>query len=596
MSDYDAEYERQRQIDEEYVRTLNEYNRAVDYHNRLVVDVARAQEDVFSGINVVKRRHDAVQPHLENTAANTDREQVVAENVSRTIDDLVDSYRLLKNGSTASKNLTGDYDKYNVRYGLYNELRRVALGYVVGLDANIWKSDEPRQKVEKMYLANTDYWLAYATMAVMLWASDEKEACERAVFKSMQINERKSALFFLLASLRFNRIEAAREWYGVYFDLVDSGGVGEEIIYILQVLLCGALGADVEFARTVQEKIRFLLEESSRDSASKKAVRETIDGYFDAYISVTRKEFIALKHICPEYDDMMSLLSDAEKNAKLRDYFKSVISEDAPLSDRLAERIEDALYALISASDDAEQELLDKIAYEEMVVKANGRLDEARASFDNYMKQKAENRNLALIMTNNALGADSKADSRVKKFALSFIRKPALEGAEKYAQYRKKEKQVYGYEIDGCKLSGDENSFETNKTVLKKHYDGLIKARIKEDKDVSLSNKLVAVFGLLAAVFVVLAIVGFVIPWKTSASVTLLLLSLVLIGVTVGLIMLGVTQREKIRKSFDYRIENGMKMLETGLKDLASWRAAYREADSVHEELIKVLKEVNANE
>ena len=53
MSDYDAEYERQRQIDEEYVRTLNEYNRAVDYHNRLVVDVARAQEDVFSGINVV---------------------------------------------------------------------------------------------------------------------------------------------------------------------------------------------------------------------------------------------------------------------------------------------------------------------------------------------------------------------------------------------------------------------------------------------------------------------------------------------------------------------------------------------------------------
>ncbi len=77
MSDYDAEYERQRQIDEEYVRTLNEYNRAVDYHNRLVVDVARAQEDVFSGINVVKRLHDAVQPHLENTAANTDREQVV---------------------------------------------------------------------------------------------------------------------------------------------------------------------------------------------------------------------------------------------------------------------------------------------------------------------------------------------------------------------------------------------------------------------------------------------------------------------------------------------------------------------------------------
>ena len=51
-----------------------------------------------------------------------------------------------------------------------------------------------------MYLANTEYWLAYATMAVMLWASNEREACERAVAKSMQINERKSSLFFLLAS------------------------------------------------------------------------------------------------------------------------------------------------------------------------------------------------------------------------------------------------------------------------------------------------------------------------------------------------------------------------------------------------------------
>ncbi|MCI9032256.1 MAG: hypothetical protein HFK09_07070 [Clostridia bacterium] len=596
MSDYDAEYERQRQIDEEYVRTLNEYNRAVEYHNRLVVDVARAQEDVFSGIDVVRRLHDAVQPHLENTAVNTDKEQVVAENVSRTIDDLVDSYRLLKNGSTASKNLTGDYDKYNVRYGLYNELRQVALGYVVGLDANIWKSDEPRQKVEKMYLANTDYWLAYATMAVMLWASDEREACERAVFKSMQINERKSALFFLLASLRFDRIEAAREWYRVYFDLVDGGGVGEEIIYILQVLLCGALGADAEFARAVQEKIRSLLEESNRDPASRRAVQEAVDGYFDAYISVTRKEFVALKHICPEYDDMMSLLSDAEKNAKLRDYFKSVISEDAPLSDRLAERIEDALYALISSNDDAEQELLDKIAYEEMVVKANGRIDEAKASFDNYLMQKAQNRNLALIMTNSALGADSKADSRVKKFALSFIRKEAVAGAEKYAGYREREKAVYDYAIDGCKLSGDENSFGENKPKLLKHYDGLIKARIKEDKQVSLSNKLTAIFAVMTALFAVLTVVGFVVGWKTSASVTLLMLALVAAGAAAGLVMLGITQREKIRRSFDYRIENGVKMLETGLKDLAGWRAAYREADSVYDELLKVLKEVNANE
>ena len=100
----------------------------------------------------------------------------------------------------------------------------------------------------------------------------------------------------------------------------------------------------------------------------------------------------------------------------------------------------------------------------------------------------------------------------------------------------------------------------------------------------------------MTAVFAVLAVVGFVVGWKTSASVTLLMLALVAAGAAAGLVMLGITQREKIRRSFDYRIENGVKMLETGLKDLAGWRAAYREADSVYDELLKVLKEVNANE
>ena len=591
----EEEYAEQQRIDDAYNRAYNDLQRAAAEHDALYRQMQLSQRDVEQGINLVSRLHGAVEPHLSSTAVNTDKEQVIAENVSRTIDDLADSYKLLKNGSTASKNLTGDYDRYYTYYGLYNELRQVSLGYVVGLDANLWRSDEPRKKVEKMYLANTDYWLAYATMAVMLWASNEEEACDRAIYKSMQINERKSALFFLLANLRFNRIDAARQWYKVYFDLVDAGGVGEEIIYIIQVLLSGALGADADFARLVQTRLSELLNESKKDIASKKAVKETIDGYFSSYISVTRKEYMDLKHICGEYDELIELLSSAEKNARLRDYFSSVLTESSPLSDRLAERIEDALYALISSNDDAEQELLDKIAYEEMVVKANGRLDVAKESYDEYLRQKAENKNLALIMTRNALGADSKADSRVKQFALAFIRNETLEGAKTFAKYRSREKAELDFEIDGCKMHGDENSFETNKPILARHYEGMIKARIKSDKSVSLSNKLTAIFAVLSVVFIVLTVVGFATEWKTSACVTLLVIGLVLAAVTAGLITLGAEQRSKIRKSFEYRIANGTKMLEDGLKQLAEWRRDYKQADAVHEELIKVLKEVNVN-
>ena len=591
----EAEAQRQQELINRYNALVREQNYEADRFNRLQYEVASCQQDIGESIAIISDLKRAVMPHLESTADETDKEEVIASNVSMTIDDLVEKYKLLKNGSTASKNLTGDYDTYYTKYGLYSDLRRVSLGYVVGLDANIWNSDAPRKTVEKMYLANTDYWLAYATMAVMLWASDEKEACERAVSKSMQIDERRSALYFLLASLRFNRTEAAKQWYRVYFDLVDSGGVGEEIIYILQVLLCGALGPDAEFADMVKTRMTELLAESKSDAMRRKELQDSVDGYFSSYISVTRKEYLDLKHICGDYPQMLGLLSLAEKNELLRDYFKSVLTASSPLSDRLSERIEDALYALISSYDVAEEELLDKIKYEEFVVKANGDLDAAQASFGQYMKEKEKSHNLALIMAHTALGRASKADVRVKQYALEYIGPEALAGAEKFAGYRSREKKEYDFEVDGCKLHGDENSFEANKPKLLEYYDGIVKNSIKTDKSVKSVKKVLGGGAALFVLFAVLSAVSFIVGWGTGANVTLIIIAVLGVGM-IALSAVGLhSQNVRIRKSYEFRINNGIKMLDDGLKDLAAWRNDYRTADAVHAELINVLKEVMNN-
>lgn len=594
MSEYDSEAAEIERLTNEYNRLVDVRNREAHRHNTLVIETAECENNVECTIGIIDSLHGTVLPPLTSTAKDTEKEQVVAENVSRTINDLVDSYKLLKNGSTASKNLTGYQEKYYTYYGSYNDLRQVSLGYVVGLDANIWQSDAPRQTVEKMYLANTDYWLAYATMAVMLWASDEPEACQRAVAKSMQINERRSALFFLLASIRFNRFDAAKEWYRVYFDLVDSSGMGEEIVCILQVLLCGALGADLEFAKTVQSRMRTLLEETRGDVTARTETQNVVDGYFSGYMSKTDKEYLALKHICGSYDEMMNLLSDAEKNAKLRDAFSEVINTESPLSDRLSERIEDALYALISSYDDSEQELLDKIAYEETVVKAKGNLEEAQVAYDKIMESKRQNHNLGVIMANTALSRQSKADLRVKKFALDFVRPECAEGAKRFSKYREREKASYDFEIDGCKMHGDENSFEQNKTVLEKHYDDMIKTKIKSDESSTNMKKAALIMCLIAAVFTVLTVVSLAVGWATSTFVTFLLITILLWGVFALCVFLKYERAQKIRRSFEYRIRNGVKMLEDGLTQLGEWRTAYRQADEVYAELINVLKEVNS--
>lgn len=591
MSDYDPEYERQVQLLNEYNRLVAEFNRLVEEHNVLVVEVGNCQRDVAASISIIDKLNEIVPPPMSVNTEETIKKEVIAANVSRTIDDLVESYRQLKNGSTASKNLTGSYDKYYTLYGTYNALRRVSIGYVVGLDSNLWTSDAPRVQVEKMYLANTDYWLAYATMAVMLWASEEQEACERAVSKSMQMNERKSALFFLLASLRFNRIEAAREWYKVYFKLVDENGVGDEIIYILQALLSGALGSDPDFSKEVGERFKTLLERARGLTATKNLVRESVDNHINALISVTDKEFIALKHICTEYDEMMELVSSAEKNEMLKNYFLSIIQSDFSLSDRLAERIEDTLHSLISTYDDNEQALMDKIAYEEAVVKANGRIDVAEESYRKMMAERDNQNNMALIMTDAALDSKMKTDGRVRKFCLDSIKDDCIEGVKRFGQYRRKEKKVYPLNVDGCALSGDENSFQENEAKLLKYYDGIVKQKVKADKSYRTCGTALIVAALAFLLFTVLGVVGFVASWGTGASVTLLVLGIVALGIAVFMIFMRSDQAKKIRKAYEYRIKNGVKMLKTGLEDMARWRQYYKERDAIHEEVLRVLKE-----
>lgn len=598
--DLNEEYERQLRLQQEYEQYRVAYNQEVEREKILVADLNGCIQDVNLAARIISGIQRIVAPPLESTQKRTDHEQVIAYNASIAIDDVVDKYKLMSAGSTASKNLTGLQDKYDTYYGLYNQLRQVSLGYVVGADKEFWQSDAPRQMVEKSYLANTDYWLAYAIMAVVLWVSDEQNACNRAIAKAMEMDARRSALFFLLVTVRFNRMEEAREWYSLYFRLIDLNGLNEDILYLLQVLLSGALGADMRFAAQVRDKMKSLYAEAAKDFNSTRLAQESVDNYFNAFVSVTDKEFLGFKHICADYDAMMSLLSDAEKNDLLRKYFLTVLNEESPLSDRLSERIEDALYSLISANDVNEQKLLDKIRYQEMIVKANGDVKAADQAYASLMSERKTEKNLILIMLNSILDPKSKADARVKKFSMSFVRHYCVAGAERFSQYRKREKRDFDLEVDGCKLHGDENSFAQNKPKLQAYYNGLIAERIRGDKKVKNLAIGAAVCALLCVLFAVVGVLGLLIPAEqpflaVGQAISFFVITAVTLAGFILCLFFRHGEKEKIRKSFEFRIANGMRMLEEGLQDMAAWRTAYHEADAVYDELIKVLKEETTN-
>lgn len=185
------EYEREQA---EIERLINEINRVVDENNRLTVEINQALSDISVLQNNVVSLHNSLEPRMRGVSGEVEFNSEQTQAVSQAIQELSTQYFTFKALSTASKNVTQYTDEYYTRFSYYNKLRRITLGYVIGLDSNFVSDKNMRQVVEKAYLQNSEYWLAYATMAVMLWASDEQEAAKRALDKAMFINPQRASI------------------------------------------------------------------------------------------------------------------------------------------------------------------------------------------------------------------------------------------------------------------------------------------------------------------------------------------------------------------------------------------------------------------
>ena len=246
----------------EYNRLVNEYNRLVAENNRMIEEINYAQESMVVLANNMATVSANVVPNVKYVSEQVNVADTDVSTLMRALEDLTRQYFIFKELSTASKNLTQYNDEYFTKFQFFNELRRITLGYVIGLDSYIISNESLRKKVEKCYLANTDYWLAYAIMSVMLWASNEKSAAYRALHKALKMDSKKSSVFYMLVNLRFGRIDPAAKWYLYYLDRTDVNDLGDEWQKLLQAYLSGALGADPKLEKAAEEYYQKIFEQT----------------------------------------------------------------------------------------------------------------------------------------------------------------------------------------------------------------------------------------------------------------------------------------------------------------------------------------------
>lgn len=565
---------------EERQRLVNQINSLVNQINRTIQENAQLEQELIYAANQVVRLIDnaghmdvEVNEVMSYLSQDVGEAEVVTTDLFEALNELSRQYFTFKSLSTASKCISQFTDEYNTKFSYYNELRRITLGYVIGLDAHIVSSEALRKKVEKAYLQNTEYWLAYCISAVQLWASNEKEAAGRAVSKSLSINYFSACLFYLLINLRFARIDAAKKWYLNYLDKADMNSLGDEWKYLLLAYLSGAFGADAEFQSAVAKCFMNMLSQMSLTSVDLgKRFSSRAEEFARTFLHKTEAEFVTLKKTCGQYEELIQLLSDAEKNAIIAKYYNTVAEQEAKTGEDLPQRIENVLYSLINNYDDDEYDVVKKIKYNEAIISARGDLSAAQANFNSAYPSRKSGNNFADLLLQWIFSEDtSQTDIRVRRFSISMMKEHLIKGFEAFSEnYRKKEKDKYDITIDECPLNCSEDDFEASRDILEKHYE---KNKLKN----MLKDKFILIFGgVCASALLLLIITAFF-----YNPITLV------IGILSGLMGSFLFWRRivDVENILKEKQRLGVNVLKRALDELKLWRSSYRQEDGRNADL-----------
>lgn len=577
----DEEIQRER---EEAERLIREINATIDRINQLSRENIQLERELEEAIRNVRILTDncgemdrAVYQEMSFLSGRVGEADLSTKHVFDALNELTTQYLAFKQISTASKNVTQFTDEYHTRFSYYNELRRISLGYVVGLDSHMISSENARKKVEKAYLQNTEYWLAYCISAVMLWAGNEPEAAQRAMHKSLSIHYFNACLFYLLINLRFSRIEAAKKWYVNYLDRADMNDLGDEWQYLLQAYLFGAFGSDETFQNAVAQCFKNMLAqvEVTTVDFAKKFTKKAIE-FAELYVHKSELEYTTLRRTCGEYEEMHSLLSTAEKNAEIARYYDALASAEESESEDLPQRIENVLYALVNDYDEDERKVVQKIKYNEAIISARGDIALAQANYDAMFAQQQKKKNLGDLLLSWAFADNSsQADVSVKRFSISFMKEAIAKGFEKFVEgYRTREKEKYTFTIDDCTLVCGEEDYVEAERKLDAHYD---KNKLRD----TFRDKFVLIYSGMCAFSVLLLLI-----LLANFSPVILTIA-ILVGLAGSFLLwrrivdMGRILLEKKRK--------GKLLMKQALEELAQWRSAYRAADAQSTDMLSAI-------
>ena len=361
--------------------------------------------------------------------------------------------------------------------------------------------------------------------------------------------------------------------------LADAGHLGDDFQYLLQAYLSGLFGHDPVFQETVENDLKGLLAraEVSNVGFSRK-VMERAESYASHYLHTTEQKFFYLKENCLNYEEMMEILSCAERNSLIAAHYDRLFDREDGDDEDLPQRIENVLYALINDYDEAEQAVVDKIKYNEAVVAAKGDVAMAQQRFDEQYVQPRRKRSFAEMLIEWAfVDEDSQTPTCVRSFSVSFLVEWIEKGFSRFAEhYRERESSTYAFEIDGCRVVCGENDLAQAKDTVSQYY-----------RQHKFTNTFLDKYSLIYLLLCVVGLAVLSIMLFTKFSPAALTIGILLVLVGVFLLWRRIVDLQEILKEKE-RVS--LQTAEHCLAELAQWRKNYHEEDARFDDLVRALK------
>ena len=350
-------------------------------------------------------------------------------------------YTRFKHVELANKKIRECNNKKYYDFANYRTVRKIVQGIMDNLEVQMVSDKTITKSVEVQHLQTPDYWLTCVLISVMAWRNNDKELADRAMARAIKLDKKNSSIFYMLFNLRMQRDEAALKWFYTYQEC-DLKGSDQRTFLMLFSLVSKTLSDTVD-ENTKKEVFAFIkkvIDANMKASGySEDEIVAQINHYFNRMQPSDQLQYAMLRKCCGEFEQLTSTMMQAKNNINILEF---ILKTSNVPEEQKNTFLKGYIDELIAAPNQAEKDVYDEIAYNELVIKLEGDITAAKEQFEADQTKKANDLNLVAEMIDWIYERDSKDVNGQIKFSMFTLTKMLQEKAvdvhaEKYRSQKK---------------------------------------------------------------------------------------------------------------------------------------------------------------